>query len=81
MCREQTPPVQIEHSDLMVGGRPPPVSPSCRIAVPLDTARIVKLIEMPITSPCHEPVRFFSFSKAFCASDFALRLVGFDGGV
>src|SRR5215216_4110022 len=59
-----------------LGGRFPSPVASCRIAVPLDARRIVTLTDMPITVPCQEPVRVFSFSKAFFASDCALADFG-----
>src|SRR6266849_4011261 len=39
------------------------------MALPLDVTRMVVCTDMPITLPCQEPARVFSFSNAFCASD------------
>src|SRR5713101_3840712 len=46
------------------------------MALPLDVTRMVACTDMPITLPCQEPARVFSFSKAFCASDWALDVFG-----
>src|SRR6266705_146564 len=46
------------------------------MALPLDVTRMVACTDMPITLPCQEPARVFSFSKAFCASDCAPAVFG-----
>src|SRR5216683_209362 len=51
------------------------------MALPLDVTRMVACTDMPITLPCQEPARVFSFSKAFCASDWALAVFGIGIGI
>src|SRR6266851_4524489 len=46
------------------------------MALPLDVTRMVVCTDMPITLPCQEPASVFSFSNAFCASDWALAVFG-----
>ena len=49
--------------------------------MPLDAARIVKLIEVPITAPCHEPAKVFIVSNAFGASGCGAGPAGFEAGI
>src|SRR6266542_6385948 len=51
------------------------------MALPLDVTRMVACTDMPITLPCQEPARVFSFSKAFCASDCAPAVFGIGMGI
>src|SRR5438132_3985906 len=51
------------------------------MALPLDVTRMVACTDMPITLPCQEPARVFSFSKAFCASDWTLAVFGIGMGI